>query len=139
LWQAPLFVLGIAALIAVWFGRPLFPDNPARNLERDLASVREMLAMPNGDIEKALKLAHHALDKTAIAPELAGEAALLVGTAHMRLAETRPSRSGLANPGSAPGSTSSKPKGPASLKTISSGSAIGWPRSGSISVTTYSE
>ncbi len=87
LWQAPVFVLGVAALVAVWFCRPLWPDSAARRIEADLARAREMLLRPESDLDQALKLARTALDSSAIVPDRAGEAAFLVGSVCIRLAE----------------------------------------------------
>ncbi|MFO0926060.1 MAG: tetratricopeptide repeat protein [Gemmataceae bacterium] len=87
LWQAPVFVLGLAALVGVWFARPLWPDSPARALDRDLGTVRQLLARSDGDPEQAISIAHRALEACARFPERAGEAQLLLGTAHLRLAE----------------------------------------------------
>jgi tetratricopeptide (TPR) repeat protein len=87
LWQAPLFVLGVGALAAVWFGRPLWPDTPQRRLQRDLKTARHLLSRSDGDPEQARRLAQRALDASDQSPGEAGEAALLLGTAHIRLAE----------------------------------------------------
>src|SRR5262249_57093779 len=51
------------------------------------AQARQLLARPDGDAEAALKLAQRALDAAGAFPERAGEAALLAGSAHIRLAE----------------------------------------------------
>ena len=87
LWQAPLFVLGVAALAAAWFGRPLFPANPPRQIERDLANARSILAKADGDPPYALKLAKRAMDASEQVPQRKGEAAFLAGLACMKLAE----------------------------------------------------
>jgi tetratricopeptide (TPR) repeat protein len=81
------FTVGVAALLAVWFGRPLWADTPQRRFERDLAAARHLLAHPNGDAAEAQRLARRAVDASAELPERAGEALLLLGTAHLRLAE----------------------------------------------------
>src|SRR5262245_46082162 len=87
LWQAPVFVLGVVALVGVWLGRPWWGPGPGRLVGRDLAQARQLLARPDGDAEAALKLAQRALDAAEAFPERAGEAALLAGSAHIRLAE----------------------------------------------------
>src|SRR5262245_23564958 len=93
LWSAPVFVVGVAALVAAWYCRPLWSVPPAKQLARDLEAVRQLLSRHDGDVEQALKLALRALDASAVLPERTGEAALLVGTAHIRLAErTDPAR-----------------------------------------------
>jgi tetratricopeptide (TPR) repeat protein len=93
LWQAPVFVLGVAALVAMAVVRPFAPVGPGQRLNRDLASAREILSRPDGDAKEALKLALAALEpeKADRFPERTAEAALLAGTAHMRLAEKAPS------------------------------------------------
>lgn len=87
LWPAPLFVLGVAALVAAWFIRPLWPDTTACRLDRDLATARQLLSRPDGDAAEALKLASNALDHTDLLADRAGEAAFLAGSAHARLAD----------------------------------------------------
>jgi tetratricopeptide (TPR) repeat protein len=89
LWQAPVFVLGVAALVAMAVVRPFAPVGPGQRLSRDLARAREILSRPDGDAKEALELALVALDpeKADRFPERTAEAALLVGTAHIRLAE----------------------------------------------------
>jgi hypothetical protein len=61
LWPAPVFVLGVAALVAVWLCRPLWPTSPLRRIEQDLSAVAGMLERPDGDVERALKLAQRCL------------------------------------------------------------------------------
>ncbi|MFO0875913.1 MAG: tetratricopeptide repeat protein [Gemmataceae bacterium] len=87
LWQAPVFVLGLAALAAVWFCRPLWPDCAARRIDADLATARQLLSGREGDADQALKLAQRALEACESAPDRTGEVALLAGTACIRLAE----------------------------------------------------
>ncbi len=87
LWQAPVFVLGVGALLGVWFGRPLCADTPHRRFERDLAHARQILGRTDGDAEAALRHAQRAAEAAVNYPDQAGEAALLMGTAHVRLAE----------------------------------------------------
>jgi tetratricopeptide (TPR) repeat protein len=89
LWQAPVFVLGVGALIAVWCGRPFWSECPYRRLARELATARESLSRPDGDVKQAM----HTLERARAAleaghfPDRAGEIALLEGTVHIRLAE----------------------------------------------------
>lgn len=86
LWQAPVFVLGVAALVTVWWLRPLWPENAGRRLERDLATIRQLLSRPDADPESTVKLAQWALEACAQAPDRDGEARFLLGTAHLRVA-----------------------------------------------------
>jgi tetratricopeptide (TPR) repeat protein len=94
LWQAPLFVLGVAALVGVALGRPFAGEGGAeRRVIRDLAQARQILDRSDGDPEHALKLALRGLELADEFPDHLAEAAFLVGTAHMRLAEkAEPSR-----------------------------------------------
>jgi tetratricopeptide (TPR) repeat protein len=87
LWQAPVFVAGIAALAAVGLARPLAAHDPQRHLARDLAGARHLLNRPDGDAEEAAALAGRALAAAQRFPDRIGEAAFLLGTAHLRLAE----------------------------------------------------
>ncbi len=92
LWQAPIFVLGVAALVGMAVGRPFAPIGPAQRIARDLSRARALLSRPDGDADEALKLA-----LTALSPVNAErfadhvpEAALLAGWAEIRLAEKGP-------------------------------------------------
>lgn len=85
LWPAPVLVLGIAALVAVYLCRPL-RDVDTHHRARDLGKARELLAQPDGDLELALELAERAHKLGAGR----GEATFLAGSAHVRLAEQRP-------------------------------------------------
>lgn len=87
LWQAPLFVVGVVAVVAAWFGRPFFPDGAYRTTTRDLVNARAALSRTDGNPEYALKLATRALEKSNSLPEYAPEAAFLAGSAIIRLAE----------------------------------------------------
>src|SRR5581483_8526608 len=87
LWQAPLFVLGVAALAAAWFARPyLAPDNN-RRLDRELAEARQLLAKRDGDADRALELAEAVLEASDAQSEHASAASFLAGCACVRIAE----------------------------------------------------
>jgi TolA-binding protein len=88
LWQAPIFALGVGALVAVFLCRPIWPDSPARRIDRDLRAARQALERPDPQVDQALKLAHRALESASDeAQERVGEAALLVGTCYIRMAD----------------------------------------------------
>src|SRR5262249_49204443 len=87
LWQAPLFVLGVSALVYVWCCRPLFENNPRRLIERDLANARAALVKPDGDATYAHKLATRAAAASENFTEFRGQAMFLVGYADLQLAE----------------------------------------------------
>ncbi|HVS37148.1 MAG TPA: tetratricopeptide repeat protein [Gemmataceae bacterium] len=87
LWQAPVFVLGVAALATAALLRPLLAANEsAAPLKRDLAEARRLLEKPDGDVEQAAKLVQRVLDIKGQHPDLAGQADLLFGTVRMRQA-----------------------------------------------------
>jgi tetratricopeptide (TPR) repeat protein len=87
LWQVPVFLLGCAALVAAWLVRPLLSEQASRRLERDLASARQILSRPDGNIEQALTLTQRAVESSKELLAYAGEAAFLAGSAHIRIAE----------------------------------------------------
>jgi tetratricopeptide (TPR) repeat protein len=89
LWQVPVFFTGVVALVAVWVSRPLLPD-PDRVFNHDLTEARRLLQDPRGDAHKAAQLARRAVELAEQTPEHRGEAELVLGTAHMRLAEQAP-------------------------------------------------
>jgi len=80
-------VLGVAALIGVWLGRPLACNPLGRKLDRDLAAVRQMLLRSEGDAEEAFQLLQGVMEHIDQFPRRAGEAHFLFGTASVRLAE----------------------------------------------------
>lgn len=84
LWPAPIFVLGVGALLFVYFTRPMWPCGFGGAGCRDLEAARAQLARPDGDAELALKLATRAIQA---GEDDTGEAAFLAGSAHARLAE----------------------------------------------------
>jgi tetratricopeptide (TPR) repeat protein len=87
LWQAPLFVVGVAALLAVWLGRPAWFDTPTRRVERELAQVRSLLDRPESDPEQAVQRARQAVAESDAVPARGGEACYWLGAALIRLAE----------------------------------------------------
>jgi tetratricopeptide (TPR) repeat protein len=92
LWQAPIFVLGVAVLVGMAVVRPFAPMGPAQRLARDLARSREILTRPDGNANEALELALVGLAPNNVDrfPDRVAEAAFLAGTAHVRLAEKMP-------------------------------------------------
>jgi hypothetical protein len=87
LWQAPLFVMGVSALVYVLCCRPLFDNNPRRLIERDLANARAALVQADGDATYAHKLGERAVAASENFPEYRGQALFLVGYASLHLAD----------------------------------------------------
>jgi tetratricopeptide (TPR) repeat protein len=88
LWQAPVFLVGLVALSAAWCGKPMWPDCPAHQLDRDLTSVRRLISQPDGDAREAVDVARRAVEATEQRfPDRGGEATFLLGSALIRLAE----------------------------------------------------
>jgi tetratricopeptide (TPR) repeat protein len=93
LWQVPLFLTGVASLFAVWQYRPLAGDQSARQLDRDLSAVRQILANPEGgalEAEEAVHLAERAVEASERVEGRAGEACFLLGSAQVRLSDRSP-------------------------------------------------
>jgi tetratricopeptide (TPR) repeat protein len=89
LWQAPVFVLGVGALVAVAAVRPTAARNGGCSFRRDLAEARRLLDRPDGDAPRAARLAERALEEADAAPDAAAEAQFLLGSALLRQAEQR--------------------------------------------------
>jgi tetratricopeptide (TPR) repeat protein len=87
LWQAPVFVLGVCALLGVALLRPLAGNPTARALTHELSRARHLLHHPDGDAEEALHLLRHALEQSETLPDRTGEVYFLLGTAEMRLGD----------------------------------------------------
>jgi tetratricopeptide (TPR) repeat protein len=90
LWQVPLFLAGVGALLAVWYYRPTAGDHSARQLDRDLAAVRQLVANPDGgalEAEEAVRVAERAVEASERVEARAGEAYFLLGSAQVRLAD----------------------------------------------------
>jgi tetratricopeptide (TPR) repeat protein len=94
LWAAPLFVVGVGALVAVCLLRPIWPDAVGRRLDRELEAARGLLGRANGDGEEILRLAENAKKLVDQAPDQfrdrLGEVLLVAGSAHIRLADSDP-------------------------------------------------
>ncbi len=87
LWHAPIFVVGVVAIVGVWFCRPLLRGDCHNRHERDLASARQILSRADGDASYALELIQRALDAANLPADQLAQAAFLAGSAHVRLAE----------------------------------------------------
>jgi tetratricopeptide (TPR) repeat protein len=85
LWQAPVFIAGLIAVLAAWLARPPARPDPDRVVEQRLLAAREELARPDCDPAQALDMAQQALDAAELVPDRVGEAHMMVGTAHLHL------------------------------------------------------
>lgn len=88
LWQAPVFVLGVGALAAVWLARPLLAHGDSASAARhQLNRAMQLIEHPEGDPADAVKAAQRVVDVKERHPELAAEADLTLGGALIRQAE----------------------------------------------------
>jgi tetratricopeptide (TPR) repeat protein len=86
LWQVPVFLLGVGAVVAVAFARPLWHTTDAARLDRDLAEIRRALATPQAPPETLLPLARDVLARCEWSYQRIGEAHYLLGSLCQRLA-----------------------------------------------------
>jgi tetratricopeptide (TPR) repeat protein len=87
LWQVPTFLLGAAALAAVWFGKPYLLPSTEQIYERDLTSLRQALDKSPVDAAQVQTLLRkvHGIEPP---PRLKKDAMYVVGSAIVILAET---------------------------------------------------
>ncbi len=83
LWQVPVLLAGVAAVIGVWLARPLWHVSEAQLLERDLKAARKELSQPLPDWKRAAELAEDALKRAGSDPKSAGLANYLLGCAYL--------------------------------------------------------
>src|SRR5436190_8454986 len=86
LWQVPVFLLGLAALIAVPVLRPYWTSDRAA-AERQLRGARQALEQSPPDAARALQQGQRVLDAAAHFPDLTAAAHFVVGSAHLRLSD----------------------------------------------------
>src|SRR5260370_15286982 len=90
LWQIPVLVAGVLAVIGVWASRPLWHDPEAWQFRRDMIGARRMLEDRHASANGALARAAEALARIDRFPARAGEAHFLLGSAYLRLADQVP-------------------------------------------------
>src|SRR5205085_3794249 len=90
LWQLPAFVLGVAALAAVWHYRPTQSGHEGARLEPELAALRHALEQKPPDLDAALARGQELLAAADRAPQYAGEIHFLLGCALVIRAEAAP-------------------------------------------------
>jgi len=86
LWQLPTFLMGIAALIAVWQARPYLRPTPAERYARDLNQLRQHLEKGAPDAAAVQTLLRRIESIPAPAP-LVSQARFLTGSAYVALGE----------------------------------------------------
>ncbi len=86
LWQLPVFLLGIAALVAVWFGRSYWHLTPAQRYERDLTELKQTLDRVPVDPTQVQSLLRkvQGIDPP---PHLAKQVPYVIGSATVVIAE----------------------------------------------------
>jgi len=89
-WHVPIFLLGLAALAMVWFGRPMWHISDYQKLNRQLSAAREALSESPPDLKRAKELTEAALYRAQQFPERFGEAQYLAGSFYCRLAMQSP-------------------------------------------------
>src|SRR5262249_8162515 len=91
LWPWPVFVLGVAALVGVWLGRPYLhqhlPNVSGDHLQRHLNEMRAILERKPGEMDKALALGQKVLDQAGDHPQITAEAHYLMGCIRLKKAE----------------------------------------------------
>lgn len=86
-WPWPVFLLGAAALIAVWLGRPYWRPTDSDRVQRDLAEMRNLLNRSTPDVDRAVMLGRKVLDLGSQFPQYVGESNYLMGCAFVHKAE----------------------------------------------------
>src|SRR5687767_1136974 len=86
LWQLPVFLLGIAALAAVWFGRPYWHLTAAQRYERDVAELKQTLDKVPDDPSHIQALLRK-IQSADAPPQLARQMPYVVGSATVIIAE----------------------------------------------------
>jgi tetratricopeptide (TPR) repeat protein len=87
LWQVPVFLAGVLALVGVWYGRTSWRGTEAEHLARTLLQARQFLSQAPPDLDRTLELAVRVLDRGGPYPDLAGQAHFLIGSGHARRTE----------------------------------------------------
>src|SRR5579871_581452 len=85
LWQVPTFFAGLIVFLGVAASIALRPARAVREFERDLASVRAVIAKPGEPVQSVLGLAENLAARSELEPQKAGDAHFLLGTVYTRL------------------------------------------------------
>jgi tetratricopeptide (TPR) repeat protein len=86
LWQVPLFLVGLAAVLGVWATRPLWYDPETIRLRHELDQARSLLQEPHVALNGLTVRLSEALSHIDHLPGRAGEAQFLLGSIYLRLA-----------------------------------------------------
>lgn len=86
-WPWPVFLLGLAALAAVWIGRPYWRPTDGDRAQRDVAEMRNLLNRSSPDLNRAMAIGRKLLDLESKFPQYSSETHFLMGCAHARKAE----------------------------------------------------
>lgn len=87
LWQVPTFLIGIAALVAVWYGRSYWQPTAAQRYERDLIALRQTLDKNPIDSTQVLTLLRK-LQSQEPPPHLDKQVPYVIGSALVIQAES---------------------------------------------------
>lgn len=85
LWQAPVFFLGVAVIIAAPLARKHWRPHDEPAISRQLAQARQALEKSPPDPTASLQYARKTLELVDRFPQFAGEAHYLIGSAQLRL------------------------------------------------------
>jgi hypothetical protein len=94
LWQLPVFLLGVAALVGVWHARPYLRPDPAARFAADLDELRKAVERPTPDVKTAIAVGQKLLPRVAEQPALAGETHFLLGSAYLFQSESAQGEAG---------------------------------------------
>ena len=87
-WPWPVFLLGAAALIVVWLGRPYWRPTDSDRIHRDLTEMRNLLNRSTPDVDRAMTLGRKVLDLGSQFPQYVGEVNFLMGCAYVHKASS---------------------------------------------------
>jgi len=87
LWQLPIFLLGVGALLAVTIGRDLWNVDPASRYRRDMAQLRNYLDKGGADSDEAIALTKRIRERVENYPESENVVHFLLGSAYLAQAE----------------------------------------------------
>lgn len=86
-WPWTAFLLGVAALVGVWYGRPYWKPASADRVRQDLVEARSTLSHPTSDPGPVIPLLRRLLDVGPNYPHLLGEMHFLLGWGYLKKAD----------------------------------------------------